>query len=107
MGTFDVFTLVSECSQWPTGYRCFKGADGKQRYSWGITNVRIMDLAVTPDLTRLVVVGATALLNDPALSMRSDSTTPPGAGNRASGMSEQEMKHLIVVYDMSTKEAEL
>ena len=37
-----------------------QGADGKQRDSWGITAVRIVDLAVTPDFTRLVVVGECA-----------------------------------------------
>ncbi|KAI0306418.1 WD40 repeat-like protein [Multifurca ochricompacta] len=52
------------------------GSDGKQRDSWGITAIRITDLAVTPDFTRLVAVGESA--KDPTLP------TPRGDSNTAS-----------------------
>lgn len=35
----------------------YQDADGKQRDSWGRTPIRVTDLAITPDFTRLVAIG--------------------------------------------------
>lgn len=35
----------------------YQDADGKQRDSWGRTPIRVTDLAITSDFTRLVAVG--------------------------------------------------
>ncbi|KAH9066423.1 WD40-repeat-containing domain protein [Lactarius vividus] len=64
------------------------GFDGKQRDSWG-TTIRIADIAVSPDCTRLVAVGTFA--RDPVLS----TPTPDRPEN------------LMIVYDLTTKRPEL
>ncbi|KII88044.1 hypothetical protein PLICRDRAFT_30507 [Plicaturopsis crispa FD-325 SS-3] len=59
----------------------FWDSEGMERETWGA--IRVTDLAVTPDFTRLVAVG---IYN-----------TPPAAGGT---------ENRIVVYNMATKEAE-
>ncbi|KAH9079635.1 WD40-repeat-containing domain protein, partial [Lactarius deliciosus] len=63
--------------------------DGKQRDSWDTITIRIADLAVSPDCTRLVAVGASA--GDPVLS----TLTP------------ESLENLMIVYDLTTKQPEL
>ncbi|THH17111.1 hypothetical protein EW146_g3632 [Bondarzewia mesenterica] len=91
------------------------GADGKQRDSWGITAIRIVDLAVTPDFTRLVVVGESATgisSGNPSPPGRGESTTPPvasgrGAGVHANANSARKAENRMIVYDLATKRQEM
>ncbi|KAI0312503.1 WD40 repeat-like protein [Amylostereum chailletii] len=84
------------------------GTDGKQRHAWSPTSIRITDLAVTPDFTRLVAVGESATSSSahnytpPA---RGDSITPPGPGSRGAPASVSGSgDYLMIVYDIATKE---
>ncbi|KAI9458264.1 WD40 repeat-like protein [Russula earlei] len=86
------------------------GSDGKQRDSWGITATRIIDLAVTPDYTRLVAIGESA--KDPILPPpRSDATAASGANrngnNNTATSSPRTLEYLMIVYDLTTKQPEL
>ncbi|TFY66673.1 hypothetical protein EVG20_g4410 [Dentipellis fragilis] len=90
------------------------GSDGKQRDSWGITGIRITDLAVTPDFTRLVAVGESATgpsSQHPAPSGRGDSATPPVGGSRnnthANSNASRSTEYLMIVYDLATKQPEV
>jgi len=86
------------------------GSDGKQRDSWGITATRIIDLAVTPDFTRLVAIGESA--RDPILpTPRSDavasSTASRNGNNNAAPNAPRTLEYLMIVYDLTTKQPEL
>ncbi len=90
--------------------RLIQGSDGKQRDSWGITAIRITDLAVTPDFTRLVAIGESA--RDPILpTPRGDSaaatTTNRNGTNNPIPNGPRTPEHLMVVYDLTTKQPEL
>jgi WD40 repeat protein len=79
------------------------GSDGKQRDSWGITAIRIADLAVTPDFTRLVAVGES--VKDPILpTPRGYSVTTNRNGDNNGPRTPE---HLMIVYDLTTKQPEL
>jgi hypothetical protein len=85
-----------------------QGSDGKQRDSWGITAIRITDLAVTPDFTRLVAVGESA--KDPVLpTPRGDSVTASTTNRNGNNNSPPNVprEHLMIVYDLTTKQPEL
>jgi hypothetical protein len=87
-----------------------QGSDGKQRDSWGITAIRITDLAVTPDFTRLVAIGESA--KDPILpTPRGDSvtasTTNRNGNNNNPPNGPRTPEHLMIVYDLTTKQPEL
>lgn len=86
------------------------GSDGKQRDSWGITATRIIDLAVTPDYTRLVAIGESA--RDPILpTSRSDAAAGSAANrsgsNNTAPSSARTLEYLMIVYDLTTKQPEL
>ncbi|KAH9981139.1 WD40 repeat-like protein [Lactifluus volemus] len=88
------------------------GSDGKQRDSWGITAIRITDLAVTPDFTRLVAVGESARDMNPVLpTTRGDSVATSSASrngnNNTSSSAPRTREHLMIVYDLATKQPEL
>lgn len=73
-------------------------ADGKQRDSWGQSPIRVTDLTVTPDFTRLVAVGmydAPANVPGPAAAA-SENGNQSGVG----GSSENR----VIVYDLVTKQ---
>ncbi len=88
-----------------------QGSDGKQRDSWGITATRIIDLAVTPDFTRLVAIGESA--RDPILpTPRSDaaassSAVRNGNNNATPNGPQRTLEYLMIVYDLTTKQPEL
>lgn len=91
------------------------GADGKQRDSWGITAVRIVDLAVTPDFTRLVVVGECATgipANHSTPPGRGETAPPPTPAGRSGGVptsanGARNADNRMIVYDLTTKQQEL
>ena len=92
-----------------------QGADGKQRDSWGITAVRIVDLAVTPDFTRLVVVGECATgipANHSTPPGRGETAPPPTPAGRSGGVptsanGARNADNRMIVYDLTTKQQEL
>ncbi|KDR73582.1 hypothetical protein GALMADRAFT_620676 [Galerina marginata CBS 339.88] len=90
-------------------------ADGKVRDEWSPTGIRITDLAVTPDFTRLVAVGMEhpssfppvpessqargAQAGDVSSAPGGNGPTPAGAGSR--------IAHRMMVFDLATKQIEL
>lgn len=86
-------------------------ASGKQADEWPGIPVRVTDMAVSPDMTRLVVIGmgyqSTASSSSDRLSTRGTSQESPpnavGTGNGAQPSSE----HCIVIYDFKAKALEL
>ena len=69
-------------------------ADGTKRDSWGPIPVRIEDLAVTPDQTRLVVVG----LNRISESTSYHDATTSGPSNVSPNISRNE--HRMIIFDL-------
>ncbi|KAJ3559320.1 hypothetical protein NP233_g11293 [Leucocoprinus birnbaumii] len=103
-------------------------ADGKVHDSWGLTPIRVTDLAITPDFTRLVTVGMdrNPSLSDPAATrpganQASSGTnggdtssgggnTPAGgvsgggaAGNQANGGGGSRSSNKMIIYDLATR----
>jgi WD repeat-containing protein 26 len=77
--------------------------DGKQRDTWGTTAIRVTDLAVTPDLTRVVAVG---MYHQPVPPANPHNGPDPGTG-AASGFSGAPQRQTrMIVYDMATKQPE-
>ncbi|KAL6301773.1 WD40 repeat-like protein [Sparassis latifolia] len=80
-------------------------ADGKQRDSWGQTPIRVTDLAVTPDFTRLIAVGMCDVLippTGPNVTPPEDGTPPGGSGAPGGRTSENR----VIIYDLATKQPE-
>ncbi|KAF8891225.1 WD40 repeat-like protein [Infundibulicybe gibba] len=85
-------------------------ADGSLRDSWGATAIRVTDLAITPDFTRLVTVGIPAAPsgNDTSPSRPpqvGDSTSVAAGGNPVPNGSRTTDNQMIV-YDLNTKQVE-
>ena len=80
-------------------------ADGKQRDSWGRTPIRVTDLAITPDFTKLVAVGMYDIPTPPppAPSVTSDGANPGGA---ATAIATPPRESRLAVWDLSTKQLE-
>ncbi|KZV65911.1 WD40 repeat-like protein [Peniophora sp. CONT] len=85
-------------------------ADGRVRDDWGHTPIRIFDLALTPDFTRLVAIGESANQpsdeRDASLGARRDgSATPP---ERVGTPAQRSARpgYQIIVYDLATKTVE-
>ncbi|KAF5330927.1 hypothetical protein D9619_005384 [Psilocybe cf. subviscida] len=75
--------------------------DGKVRDSWGLAAIRLTDLAVTPDATRLVAIGIEYTPpSDPTRGGQVDAT----AGN---GAVPPPNHNRMIVYDLATREPEL
>ena len=82
-------------------------ADGKQRDNWGATPIRVTDLVVTPDQTRVIALGMyihpiTAANTPGAGGDHGASGTPPSSN--AGGVTLKENK--MIVYDFVTKQIE-
>ncbi|TCD66196.1 hypothetical protein EIP91_001690 [Steccherinum ochraceum] len=78
-------------------------ADGKQRDSWGRTPIRVTDLAITPDFTRLVAIGMYDAPAPPASITPPEAATPP-AGGAAPASGSRPSEHEVIVYDLATKQ---
>ncbi|KDQ07069.1 hypothetical protein BOTBODRAFT_120606 [Botryobasidium botryosum FD-172 SS1] len=80
----------------------FWDRDGKRTDTWGPTSIRITDMAISPDGSRLV---ATGMLHNPALASATPSTSslnlPNGTSSNPSTLTKR-----IVIYDMHTKQEE-
>ncbi|KAF4576667.1 hypothetical protein EYR40_000914 [Pleurotus pulmonarius] len=86
--------------------------EGRQRDSWGTTAIRVTDLAVTPDFTRLVTIGmdyvpphsVTVIDANPRASMAGSHggeaplSTPQNVPKKPDNR--------MVIYDLATKQAE-
>jgi hypothetical protein len=98
-----IYFLAAACLVNYFAHSAVQGSDGKQRDSWGITAIRIADLAVTPDFTRLVAVGES--VKDPILpTPRGYSVTTNRNGDNNGPRTPE---HLMIVYDLTTKQPEL
>ncbi|KAJ7582949.1 WD40-repeat-containing domain protein [Mycena floridula] len=76
--------------------------DGKRMGTWGLTAIRITDLAVTPDLTRLVTVVVSDAPSSQSSRRSSSSGTSTGEATGSSAMIARN-NHMIV-YDFATKQ---
>ncbi|KIK59591.1 hypothetical protein GYMLUDRAFT_169351 [Collybiopsis luxurians FD-317 M1] len=83
-------------------------AEGNKKLSWGFTEIRVTDLAVTPDLTRVVSIGMHApSLSESTTTSRArrnggDNTNP--SGNPATSIKAPENR--CVIYHLSTRQVE-
>ncbi|EKM55055.1 uncharacterized protein PHACADRAFT_94848 [Phanerochaete carnosa HHB-10118-sp] len=88
--------------------------DGKQRDTWGRTPIRVTDLAITPDFSKLVAIGMydTPLPLPPAGGVAptsdgaSGGTATPPAGSTAPTPANRPTENRIIVYDLLTKQLE-
>ncbi|KAG6865928.1 hypothetical protein C0991_010429 [Blastosporella zonata] len=78
-------------------------ADGNMRDKWGETGIRITDLAITPDFSRLVSVGMqhlpVAVVNEGITGREVQNGDAAAAGAAAAKASENKM----IIYDLTTK----
>ncbi|TFK54698.1 WD40 repeat-like protein [Heliocybe sulcata] len=86
-------------------------ADGKRRDTWGATSIRVTDLAVTPDFSRVVAVGmhysAPSAPGSTTGPGRSESITPPtGGGGARPNTASRESENRMIIYDLATKQTE-
>jgi hypothetical protein len=87
--------------------------DGTLLDNWGATPIRVTDLAITPDLTRLVTVG---MYYNPTLPSVDDSPQPTrnntdsaSVGSGGNGVLVNGSKgsdNRMIVYDLITKQTE-
>jgi WD40 repeat protein len=93
-------------------FKC-QDADGKFKDSWG-SAMRVTDLTVTPDLTRVVAIGIH--YHPPSLpagesspgSRTTDASTISSGGVSGSQMStSRKSENRMIVYDLATKQTEL
>ncbi|TDL15120.1 WD40 repeat-like protein [Rickenella mellea] len=80
------------------------GADGIQREVWGTAVMRITDLAVTPDSSRLVAVGVRHL--PPSENNSAGGTPPTGAATQAYTVGHGDVENRLIIYNLATKEQE-
>ncbi|TFK42349.1 WD40-repeat-containing domain protein [Crucibulum laeve] len=79
--------------------------NGQLRESWGTVAIRVTDLAVTPDFTRLIAVGMDVEpVNPPRNSGQPGETTNSAAGGN--GAPPAKNSNRMIVFDLSTKETE-
>ncbi|PSR81506.1 hypothetical protein PHLCEN_2v6364 [Hermanssonia centrifuga] len=82
--------------------------DGKQRDTWGRTPIRVTDLAITPDFTKLVAVGMYDLPSPIPQSNApsAEGVTPPAASGAAHANNSPPTEFRMIVYDLATKQLE-
>ncbi|KAF9265565.1 WD40 repeat-like protein [Marasmius fiardii PR-910] len=82
---------------------------GSSSSNWGATPIRITDLAITPDLTRVVTIGMNQIgqYNDPSFtSRRASNGTPPNATGGAPAPTGIKTENRMVIYEYPTREVE-
>ena len=75
-------------------------ADGKQRDAWAQCPIRVTDLTVTPDLSRLIAVG----MYDTPPTLPGPTQIHPENGSAAVKSRTSESR--MIIYDLSTKQPE-
>ncbi|KAL0577932.1 hypothetical protein V5O48_004039 [Marasmius crinis-equi] len=80
---------------------------GANSSSWGTTAIRVTDLAITPDLTRVVTIGMNQIGHYDSTSRRGNPGTQPnsqaGGNPPATGVKTE---NRMVIYDYSSREVE-
>ncbi|KAI0636404.1 WD40 repeat-like protein [Trametes polyzona] len=79
-------------------------ADGKPRDTWQRTPIRVTDLMVSPDFTRLVAVGMYDVPSIPPAAGVGAGAQDAGAGG--AGASARVSETRIIIYDLATKQPE-
>ncbi|KAL5490152.1 hypothetical protein ACEPAI_4985 [Sanghuangporus weigelae] len=84
-------------------------ADGSNKDLWAKTSVRVTDLAIAPDLSRMVVVGLEYLpMTNPKAStpqQEGQSLTGSGVGSQQSLMANTK-ENRVIIYDYTTRSQE-
>ncbi|KIY43516.1 WD40 repeat-like protein [Fistulina hepatica ATCC 64428] len=75
-------------------------SDGMEKEVWSESEIRIVDLAVTPDQARLIAVGINALPPPPDFSLQPRNSTTPAT------LPDSINEYKVVVYKLATKEIE-
>jgi hypothetical protein len=88
--------------------------EGNQRDSWGMATIRVTDLDVSPNMTKVVAVGIIHLPPTPHPSSSTGASPIPGTRGDSSSQSPQSQSHTpgysvtaenrMIVYDMTTKQ---
>ena len=83
-------------------------ADGKLRDQWGRTPIRVTDLMVTPDFTRLVAVGMydKPCLPGPNPQEAGPAQGPGAAASATASANKSSSETRIIIYDLATKQPE-
>ncbi len=83
-------------------------ADGKLRDQWGRTPIRVTDLMVTPDFTRLVAVGMYDAPSLPGLNPQESGTAQASGASAgaAASANKSSSETRIIIYDLATKQPE-
>ncbi|KAJ4487725.1 WD40-repeat-containing domain protein [Lentinula aciculospora] len=89
-------------------------AEGRKMLSWGLTDIRVTDLAVTPDLSRVVAIGRhvpTSSESSMSRGARSSGSSGDGSTSNPSGNSAPTngitpIETRIVIYRLSTRQVE-
>ena len=83
-------------------------ADGRIRDSWGTTAIRITDLTVTPDISRVVAVGMNYRAPTSAGPDDRSGLSASLANASASSINlSRKVDYHMIVYDLASKHAEL
>ncbi|RDX46846.1 WD40 repeat-like protein [Lentinus brumalis] len=87
---------------------CLWDADGKLRDQWGRTPIRVTDLMVTPDFTRLVAVGMYDAPSLPGLNPQESGTAQASGASAgaAASANKSSSETRIIIYDLATKQPE-
>lgn len=88
--------------------------EGNQRDSWGMAPIRVTDLDVSPNMTKVVAVGIIHLPPTPHPPASTGTSPAPGARGDTGSQSSQSQSHSpsytvkaenrMIVYDMTTKQ---
>ncbi|KAF8637401.1 hypothetical protein AX17_002896 [Amanita inopinata Kibby_2008] len=83
-------------------------ADGKLKESWGVTSIRVTDLVITPDFSRLVAIGMHHQLpseTGPSRAQPGDHQPYATNGGAVSPSSQaRSTNNRLIVYDIATKQ---
>ncbi|KAE9409438.1 WD40 repeat-like protein [Gymnopus androsaceus JB14] len=122
--TLDEHTETITALSWlPDGSGFISGAldrkiiqwdtEGRKKLSWGLSDLRITDLAVTPDLSRVVTIGMQAPSSSESSTRGARGNGTPGdhstsnsGGNPSSGNGIMATEHRCIVYHFSTRQVE-
>jgi len=85
---------------------------GKLRDDWSGVPIRVTDMAVTPDMTRLVTVGMDYIAMLPTTAdsrgVSREPTPPPTSnGNGATVNGGRQSENRMIIYDLKSKAIEL
>ncbi|KAJ3773588.1 WD40 repeat-like protein [Lentinula raphanica] len=89
-------------------------AEGRKKLSWDLEDIRVMDLAVTPDLSRVVAIGVHVPTSSESSTLRGahnsgssgDGTTSNSSGNVTSAKGLPPNESRFDIYRLSTRQVE-